>query len=114
MLNSLIKGCAAAADVASAKKWYHRIYSEGLTPSILSFNSFLGACGTAGYEQEAESVLQDMLTAQLRPDGFSYLALIKAHGHKSAKEAERWFFRCPLRTRQCGHRYVQCSLLGDE
>lgn len=91
MLNSLIKGCAAAADVASAKKWYHRIYSEGLTPSILSFNSFLGACGTAGYEQEAESVLQDMLTAQLRPDGFSYLALIKAHGHKSAKEAERWF-----------------------
>ena len=91
MLNSLIKGCAAAADVASAKKWFHRIYSEGLTPNMLSFNNLLGACGTAGYEQEAESILQDMLRVQLRPDGFSYLNMIKANGHKSAKEAERWF-----------------------
>ena len=58
---------------------------------MLSFNNLLGACGTAGYEQEAESILQDMLRVQLRPDGFSYLNMIKANGHKSAKEAERWF-----------------------
>ena len=41
-------------------------------------------------DSEAELVLQQMVTAQLQPDSYSYLALIKAASNKSGQEAERW------------------------
>ncbi|CAK9016789.1 Pentatricopeptide repeat-containing protein At3g18110 [Durusdinium trenchii] len=80
------KVCARAADLDRAKSgWFQKIYDASLQPNILSFNNLLGACTMFGSVSEARAVLERMTKAQVSPDSFSYLWMIKVSGGKAAE-----------------------------
>lgn len=77
--NSVISGYELAGEWREALALAKRMeQADGVSPNVVTFNSLIGACKTAGRPEEALAVLGMLRRKGLQPDVISFNSAISA------------------------------------
>lgn len=87
--SALINACIDCNDLERAREVYRAMGRVGLVPSMLAFNNLINAHGRAGRLGDAVSLVKDLIGAGLKPDAFTFAAILNAC--QRANEAELAF-----------------------
>ena len=68
-----------------ALDYYALMKQEGLSPTLMTYNSLLHALAKGGQWEKAEMLVKDIAKVSLKPDALTYNLLMSAFG-----EAEQW------------------------
>jgi pentatricopeptide repeat protein len=94
--SALINACIDCNELERARELYKAMQKSGHVPSLLAFNNLINAHGRAGRLGDAIALLRDLAAAKLKPDAFTFAAVLNAC--QRANEAELAFdvYRCGL------------------
>ncbi len=87
--SALIQACIDCGALERARQLYAAMQEQGRAPSLQALNNLINAHGRACRLGDVVSLVQDLAAAGMRPDAFTFAAILNAC--QRANEAELAF-----------------------
>lgn len=84
----MLDACISSRDLSSARRVFQDLRNSGLRMNAVHFTTFIKGLVAAGDFQEADTVLEDMLSSpDTEPDLITYSTLVKAYADRGQVES---------------------------
>ncbi|XP_059642791.1 pentatricopeptide repeat-containing protein At5g50990 [Cornus florida] len=106
--NSIIASFMKIGEIGIAKRVFHQMPAL----DVVSWNSMIGGYVKNSHFREAFSILQEMLSSNVEPDGYTFSSVITACARLGALDHAKWIHGLMIE-KKIELNYILCSALID-